>query len=151
MDKEGFKLIDAEFQKEMNEAKKRIHDKYHQQFLQKQYVGTREMKAQARAKDRADMQDTIRKELEEERRKREALHFEGNSRDGWLETFKTQEKEAVNDNKDKDKNTPSAKDAFNREADDKAARMEAYNTRMKEHARQKEEERQREMENDRGR
>ncbi|MDL5051498.1 hypothetical protein QQ054_36445 [Oscillatoria amoena NRMC-F 0135] len=67
MDREGFEYLDSEFQKEMSEAKKRIHDKYHQQFLQKQYLGTREMKAQARAKDRADMQAQIQKELEEER------------------------------------------------------------------------------------
>lgn len=209
MDKEGFELIDAEFQKEMSEAKKRIHDKHHQQFLQKQYLGTREMKAQARAKDRADMQAIIQKELDEERQKREQFHFGDTSRDDLLKNIQAQERQkpedqqagqqqqkqeeerrnfadtrkrqqeeeaanasrqdakkkeeeqqqldeqakkqqqnAVNDNKKKEL---SAKDKFNQEAENNAVKMEDYQRRMKEHARQKEVQRQQDMNNDRGR
>lgn len=63
MDKKGFDLVDQQYQHELSVAKQKITQKWQGYYANKQYVGTPEMQAKARANDNAQMRQKINAEL----------------------------------------------------------------------------------------
>lgn len=65
MDREGFSLIDRQYQEELAEAKRKVTEEIKQQYskYESNIVGTPQMRADARAKLQKDMQRDIKNRM----------------------------------------------------------------------------------------
>lgn len=91
MDKKGFDLIDRSYQHEMAGHKQKITEKWQGFYANKQYVGTPEMQAKARANDNAQMKQRINAEIKALEQQLGKKHFSGKTREEAFQEIKKQE------------------------------------------------------------
>ena len=90
-DKEGFELIDQQYQKELKEIHRRITEKWNMEYMKKVYVGNKEMQAKAKAHDNDMLQKKINSELETYKKRIETFHFGEGGRANVFEKLSKEE------------------------------------------------------------
>jgi hypothetical protein len=120
IDREGFAIIDQQYQKEIIEIRRKITEKWTLEFQKKQYVGSKELQNKARAFDKEQRDQKVAEEFEANRKKIELFHFGQESRDNILKRF---QKEMASE---KQKEATLQKD-------DKAQKSEKQNQMLKDH------------------
>lgn len=110
IDKEGFTLIDQQYQKEVTEARRKITEKWTVEFQKKEYVGSREAQNKAREFDKEQRNQKIADEFENNRQKIELFHFGEERRDDIFkrfqnETISKKNKETLEQKRDKVENS----------------------------------------------
>ena len=91
MDKQGFDLIDKQYQHELAGHQQKITEKWNAYYANKQYVGTPEMQAKARANDNREKQQRINAELSTIKQRLCKDHFGVTGRDEQLKEIQKQE------------------------------------------------------------
>lgn len=93
MDREGFDLIDQQYQKELIEAKRKATEKWSDEYLKKVYIGSKEMQKRARAHDEKELQEKISAQYQAYKNQIEKFHFGEKGRDVLLREVTVQNKE----------------------------------------------------------
>ncbi len=87
-DREGFELIDQQYQKEIKDIQRKITEKWNIEYMKKIYVGDKDMQAQAKAHDNDMLQKKINSELEPYKKRIETFHFGETGRTAVLEKLR---------------------------------------------------------------
>lgn len=95
MDREGFNIIDKQYQEELATAKRKAQEKWEQEYSKKEYVGTPEMQTQARAAMQTEMQQHIDEEVAGYEQQIGQFHYGDGGRDAVLKELERAEKEAA--------------------------------------------------------
>lgn len=91
MDKEGFNLIDQEFQKELKAKQLEITEKWEKSYSNKRYVGTSEIQQKAQEADNYQRKVKIKNEVNSYKEKLSERHFGDGGREAAAEKVREQE------------------------------------------------------------
>jgi len=94
MDRIGFELIDAQYQKELAAEKQRINEKWTIHFAGKKYSGTEEMIEKAKTVDERQRDQKIREEMTFVQKRIHDVHFVETPRAEMLSNIEEKEKVA---------------------------------------------------------